>query len=313
MTLDATKTAFLFPGQGSQAVGMGRDLCASHPAARQTFDEADAVLGFALSRLMWDGPEAELNDTANTQPALFVHSLAAYRLLTALLPGVKPACFAGHSLGQLSALAAAGALAFAEGLRLVRRRGELMKRAGELKPGGMAAVLGLEVPALEAICARAAADGEPVQVANDNCPGQAVLSGAKPAVERAVALAKEAGARRAIPLAVSVAPHSALMAVIQDEFATAVAATAFRLPPVPVVCNVSARPLVSVDGMRSSLAAQLTARVRWTESVRWMGAQGVTTFLEIGSGTVLGGLVKRTLPEAAALPFGAPPDWAAVV
>jgi [acyl-carrier-protein] S-malonyltransferase len=313
MTLDPAKTALLFPGQGSQSLGMGRDLYASHPAACQTFDEANAILGFPFSHLMWEGPEAELNDTANTQPALFVHSLAAYRVLAVLLPDLKPACFAGHSLGQLSALTAAGALDFASGLRLVRRRGELMKRAGELAPGGMAAILGLDIPMLESICARAAADGEPAQVANDNCPGQVVLSGAKPAIERAVALAKEAGARRAIPLAVSVAPHSALMASVQDEFATAVAATEFRVPTAPLVCNVSARPLGSVDAIRVNLVAQLTTRVRWAESLQWMGAQGVTTFLEVGPGTVLGGLVKRTLPEATVLPFGTLADFAAVL
>ncbi len=311
MTFDSQKIAFLFPGQGSQRVGMGRDLAETHPLARQTFEEADAVLGFPLSRLMWEGPEAELNDTANTQPALYVHSTAALRVLRALRPDLRPLYLAGHSLGQFSALTAGGALPFETGLRLVRLRGELMRRAGKSAPGSMAAVLGLEVSVLEAICAQASAAGAAVQVANDNCPGQAVLSGERGAVERAVQLAKEAGARRAIPLAVSVAAHSPLMAGIQQEFAAALAEIALIMPDAPVVCNVTARPLESIKEMRANLTAQLTSRVRWRESVEWMGAQGVETFIEVGCGTVLGGLVGRILPEAKTLPFGAPADFAA--
>ncbi len=192
MTLDFKITAFLFPGQGSQVVGMGRDLAAAYPLAKQTFDEADELLGFSLSKLMWDGTADELNDTINTQPALYVHSLAAWRVLSLRFPDLAPAALAGHSLGELSALAASGALAFADGLRLVRTRGQLMKRAGELAPGGMAAILNLDIPTLEKVCSEASRAGEPVQVANDNCPGQVVISGAKPAVERAMELAKAA-------------------------------------------------------------------------------------------------------------------------
>ncbi len=312
MTFDSHKIAFLFPGQGSQRMGMGRDLAEAYPAARQTFEEADALLGFPLSRLMWDGPEAELNDTANTQPALYVHSLAALRVLRSLRPDLRPMCLAGHSLGQFSALTAAGALPFEAGLRLVRLRGELMRRAGKAAPGSMAAVLGLDVSVLDSICAQASAAGEVVQVANDNCPGQAVLSGARAAVERAAGLAKEAGARRVIPLAVSVAAHSPLMAGIQQEFALAVSETSFTMPAVPVVCNVTARPLQSVEEMRANLVAQLTSRVRWRESVAWMGAQGIAVFFEIGCGTVLGGLTGRILPQAETRPLGVPSDFAAL-
>lgn len=310
MKLDPKTTAFLFPGQGSQAAGMGRDLAAQFEIARQTFAEADDILGFGLSRLLWDGPEAELNDTLNTQPALYVHSMAALRVLEAHFPGFRPACTAGHSLGELSALAASGALAFADGLRLVRRRGELMRRAGETAPGGMAAILGLDIPALEKVCAAASLPGETVQVANDNCPGQTVLSGARPALERAVEGAKAAGARRALPLAVSIAAHSPLMASIQEEFEAAVRSTPFSPAGVPVISNVTARPLADADEMCADLAAQLTSRVRWTESVQAMLGMGVNAFVEIGSGTVLCGLLKRIEAGATALPFGTPADLA---
>ncbi|MEZ0395206.1 MAG: ACP S-malonyltransferase [Anaerolineales bacterium] len=312
MSVALHNPVFLFPGQGSQRPGMGRDLAESYPLARQTFEEADAVLGFSLSRLMWDGPEAELHDTANTQPALYVHSLAALRVLRAVRPDLRPMYLAGHSLGQFSALAAAGALPFEAGLRLVRLRGELMRRAGQATPGSMAAVLGLDLAILEAICIRASTAGEAVQVANDNCPGQVVLSGARAAVERALALAREAGARRAIPLAVSVAAHSPLMGSIQSEFAAALAESPLMLPDVPVICNVTARPLESVEEMRANLISQLTARVRWRESVEWMGVHGGGVFLEIGCGNVLGGLVGRILPEATTLPVGTAADLAAL-
>ncbi len=210
MKLEPKTTAFVFPGQGSQSVGMGRDLADKYPLAKQTFEEADDILGISLSRLMWNGPDMDLNDTINTQPALYVHSIAAQRVFSHLYPDFLPASVAGHSLGELSALAAAGALSFADGLRLVRMRGELMKRAGEQSPGGMAAILGLDIPALETVCAEASTPDETVQVANDNCPGQVVISGAKTAVERAIAGAKVAGAKRGIPLAVSIAAHSPL-------------------------------------------------------------------------------------------------------
>ncbi len=313
MRFTDTTVAFLFPGQGSQAVGMGRELAARFEIARRTFEEADDLLGFPLSRLMWEGPEAELNDTVNTQPALFVHSIAAQRVLGELLPELRPVAVAGHSLGEFSALTAAGALSFADGLRLVRRRGELMKRAGEIAPGGMAAILGLDVPTVERICQQASTDAEVVQVANDNCPGQVVISGAQAALERAVTLAKEAGARRAVPLKVSIAAHSPLMAPIQAEFDRAVEAAPISDPQAPVVSNVTARPMTTADEVRADLRAQMTSRVRWTESMRYLRAQGVTTFLELGSGNVLTGLLRRIDREAVGIPLGEPSQFKAVV
>lgn len=309
MIIDSQTTAFLFPGQGSQALGMGRDLAAAFPEARATFEEADDILGFSLSQLMWDGPDTDLNDTLNTQPALFTHSLAAYRVFSARNPGLPPVYMAGHSLGQLSAIAAAGAISFADGLRLVRTRGELMKRAGEQNPGGMAAILNLDIPALDKVCAEASREGEIVQVANDNSPGQVVISGAKPALERALELAKAAGARRAIPLAVSIAAHSPLMTVIQAEWDAAVAVANFSAAAIPVVGNVACAPFTRANDLRADVCAQMTSRVRWTESVRWLYAQGITTFVETGNGAVLAGLVKRIEPEAATRPLGNPADF----
>jgi len=293
MILDPKTTAFVFPGQGSQAVGMGRDLAAAYPLAKQTFDEADDILGFSLSRLMWDGPDADLNDTVNTQPALYVHSVAAQRVFSHLYPDFKSASVAGHSLGELSALTAAGALPFTDGLRLVRKRGELMKRAGEQSPGGMAAILGLDIPTLDKVCAEASIADEVVQVANDNCPGQVVISGAKAAVERAIAGAKAAGAKRGIPLAVSIAAHSPLMASIQDEWDQAVDACAMDDPTIPVIGNVQAQPMATADELRADIKAQMGSRVRWTESVGVMLKSGTQAFVEVGSGSVLLGLIRR--------------------
>ena len=288
---------------------MGRELASRYEAARTTFEEANEILGFDLARLMWDGPEGELNDTLNTQPALYVHSIAAHRVLSRLLPDPRPVICAGHSLGELSALTVAGALPFEAGLRLVRRRGELMKRAGELAPGGMAAILGLEIQALETVCAQASSPEEVVQVANDNCPGQVVLSGARPALERALELAKATGARRAVLLAVSIAAHSPLMASIQAEWDTAVAAVPLAEVAVPVVGNVTAKPMTCADEFRADLRAQLTCRVRWTETIQFMLAQGVMTFLELGSGNVLTGLHKRIDEGSACWVLGKPEDF----
>lgn len=313
MNLNPKTTAFVFPGQGSQKVGMGRDLAAAFPTARTAFEEADATLGYALSSLCWEGPEDTLNETLHTQPALYSHSLAAVRVFREQFPDFEPAYMAGHSLGELSALAAAGALAYAAGAQLVRTRGELMTRAGQISPGGMAAILGLDIGEVEAVCSEASAAGESAQVANDNCPGQIVISGHKPAIERAIELAKSAGAKRALPLAVSVAAHSELMASAQEDFTAAVAAAGLQTPAVPVVGNVQARPLVSVADAQADLAAQLTHRVRWTETIDYLKAQGVTAYVEMGTGNVLGGLIKRIDPDAARYAFGEPADVAALM
>jgi len=261
---------------------------------------------------MMEGAADELNDTVNTQPALFVHSLAAHRAFSHLYPDLKPATLAGHSLGELSALAIAGAFSFEDGLRLVRKRAELMKRAGGLASGGMAAILGVDIPTLDKVCAEASTPEESVQVANDNCPGQVVISGAKLAVERAMAGAKSAGAKRALPLAVSIAAHSSLMAPIQQEWSEAVNAANFSALQIPVIGNVHALPLADEVAARADIIAQMQSRVRWTESVRYMVSSGITTFVEIGTGTVLGGLVKRIADGLTILPLGNPQDFAAL-
>ncbi len=309
MNLEPQHTAFLFPGQGSQAVGMGRELAEVFPSAREVFDQADSLLGFPLARLAWDGPEVELNDTLNTQPALLAHSTAVLRIFQEKYPGFSPAYVAGHSMGELSALVGGGALPFPHALKLARRRGELMKMSGEVSPGGMAAVLGLDIPALEKVCAEASREGEIVQVANDNCPGQVVISGARLALQRAMALAQAAGARKVTPLAVSIAAHSPLMAGAQEEFNRAVAAAPIQDPAIPLIGNVTASPLSQAGQVRADLQAQLTHRVRWAESVQLMIAQGVTTFLEMGAGSVLNGLLKRIDRNVAGFALSKPEDF----
>jgi [acyl-carrier-protein] S-malonyltransferase len=288
------KIALLFPGQGSQEIGMGQDLVEPYPQARQLYDEADAVLGFPLSELCFGGPVEALNDTINTQPAIFVTSLAVMRVLEGQgkLPAVS--MVAGHSLGELTALTAAGAIDFADGLRLVRERGRLMKLAGEQSPGGMAAVLKMDDAEVEKACLEATEEtGKAVQVANYNSPGQVVISGDAEALQRAVALLRERGGRRIVPLAVSIAAHSPLMASVVREFRDAVEDTPLREPAVPVVANISGRPLRGVDEIQDELAGQLTWPVRWTASVRWMAEQGVSRFLEVGPKDVLSKLVQR--------------------
>ncbi len=320
MNLDPKSTAFIFPGQGSQAVGMGKELAAAYPIARQTFEEADSALGFSLSKLMWAGPADELNATLNTQPALYVHSVAALRVFSHLYPdpstgsgqAFEPASVAGHSLGELSALTAAGALPFAEGVRLVRTRGELMKRAGQIAPGSMAAVLNLDIPALEKVCAEASTADEIVQVANDNCPGQVVISGAKAAVERASLGAKAAGAKRVLPLAVSIAAHSPLMLSVQAEFEAAVNSAPITAARIPVISNVLAQPIRVEEQLRADLTAQLTSRVRWTESVRFLLGNGIQTFVEVGSGNILIGLIRRIDASANGIALGNPKDFEAL-
>ena len=293
--LDGRTIAFVFPGQGSQKVGMGRAWADSFEAARRTFEEADEVLGFSLSRLCWEGPEDELNLTVNTQPALLTVSTAIHRAL-ASFPGaeaLRPAAVAGHSLGEYSALVAAGALSFADALRLVRLRGQLMQEAVPVGAGGMAALIGMDQEAAKAL-AEEVAQGEVCAVANLNGFVQVVIAGHTGAIDRAVALAKERGAKKATRLAVSAPFHSPLMAPAREGMTGPLREAAFRDPSVPVVTNVDAAPVTTGEAARDALIRQIDSPVRWVESALWMQeSAGVDTFVEVGPGTVLGGLTRR--------------------
>ncbi|HYW60015.1 MAG TPA: ACP S-malonyltransferase [Xanthobacteraceae bacterium] len=304
--------AFVFPGQGSQAVGMGKALADAFPAARRVFEEVDAALGEALSRVMWDGPSETLTLTKNTQPALMAHSLAVVRVLEteAGVDLKRDAAFvAGHSLGEYSALAAAGALTIAETARLVRIRGRAMQKAVPVGVGAMAALLGLEFEQATAVAAEAA-QGQVCQAANDNGGGQVVVSGDKAAVERAVEIAKAKGAKRAMMLTVSAPFHCALMKPAADVMAQALSDISAKPPVVPVVANVTAKPVTDPAEIVRRLVEQVTGTVRWRESVAFMAGQGVTTFYELGTGKVLSGLVKRIADGAAGVAVGAPADIA---
>ncbi len=372
----SARIAFVFPGQGSQAVGMGAELAAQSAAARAVFAAADAALGFALSDLCFHGPEDHLRETINTQPAITTVSLAALAALRAALAAPSrrgtgtlppdplpigdgegesergadipvrqvsqsgadipvrqtvdvlgppwPAFVAGHSVGEYTALIAAGAVTFAEGLRLVRERGRLMHTEGTACASGMAAVLGLDADQLQAICAQAEADvaGDPhlpahpgagkVVVANDNAPGQIVLSGEQTALERAMQLAREAGAKRVIPLTVSGAFHSPVMAPAAPALAQAIDAANIHAAQVPLISNITAQPLTAAVDLRAELAAQIASPVQWVRSVQWLATEGgVTTFVELGAGQVLSGLIKRSAKGATILSAGTPAEIAA--
>jgi len=301
--------AFTFPGQGSQAVGMGRDLADAYAEARAVFDEVDEALAQRLSRLIFEGPEDELTLTANAQPALMAVSLAAIRVLEArgLVLRDRVAYVAGHSLGEYSALAAAGTFSIADTARLLRIRGNAMQAAVPVGEGAMAAIIGLEQPDVEAACAEAG-KGSVCQIANDNGGGQLVISGAKPAVEIAARLCTEKGAKRALMLPVSAPFHSALMQPAADAMREALAGVEKHAPAVPVVANVTVSPLTDPDEIAARLVEQVTGRVRWRETVEWFAANGVTTLYEIGSGKVLSGLARRIDRGIATVNVGGPAD-----
>ena len=304
--------AFVFPGQGAQAVGMGRDLAEAYPAARAVFEEVDDALGEALSTLIFEGNIETLTLTRNAQPALMATSLAAMRALDSEGVDVRDADFvAGHSLGEYAALAAAGAIGIADCARLLRIRGDAMQAAVPEGVGAMAAILGLDAATVAQI-AEDAAQGDVCQLANENDPAQNVISGHRAAVERAAALAKAAGAKRALMLPVSAPFHCALMQPAAEVMREALEGVAMQAPVVPLVANVTARPVTDPDTIRAQLVDQVAGRVRWASSVEWMAAQGVTSFVEIGAGKALSGMIKRIVKEAETANVGTAAEAAAV-
>lgn len=304
--------AFVYPGQGAQTIGMGRDLADAYPAAKAVFDEVDEALGEKLSTLIWEGEAEELTLTQNAQPALMATSMAAMAALKAEGVTIDKAAFVtGHSLGEYAALCAAGTFSLADTARLLRIRGRAMQAAVPVGQGAMAALLGLSFDQAEAVAAEAA-QGEVCQVANQNDPAQNVVSGSKAAVERAIDLAKAAGAKRALLLPVSAPFHCALMAPAAEEMAGALADVAMNAPAVPVVANVVAEAVTDPEQIRKLLIEQVTGQVRWMSSVEWMGAQGVTEVWEIGAGKALSGMIRRINKEITCVNIGTAADAAAV-
>lgn len=286
---EVMKAAYVFPGQGSQSVGMGLDLYRNYDAARAVFEQADKSLGFPLSKLCFEGPEDELIKTVNAQPAIVTASFACLEAARSLNGGLPPAGFvAGHSLGEYTALAAAGVLDFEHTVYLARERGRLMHQAGQLTPGGMAAIIGLDEEPLAEVCQQTG-----TRIANINCPGQIVISGAKDKLAQAMELAKDRGAHRAIPLQVSGAFHTPLMQPAVDGMAEVMATLNFSNPTVPIIGNTTAKPLTTAEAVKEELLAQLCNCVQWQPSVEYMVNDGVSTFIEIGPGRVLAGLIKR--------------------
>ena len=306
-----SKHAFLFPGQASQAVGMAADLYEHHGAVRELFDEADELLGYALTEICFSGPLERLSQTEVTQPAVYVHSAAARALLNAA--GISADCVAGHSLGEYSALHAAGVFGFSQGLQLIAERGRLMQAAGERTPGKMAAVIGLDDDDVVQLCEATSDDVNSVVAANFNAPGQVVVSGDAVAVERFAEPAREAGAKRVLELSVSGAFHSQLMAPAADRMAELLAAAAMEPPTLPVITNVAARPVVDVEALRRQLIIQITSPVRWTDSVKCMAELGIAKATEVGPGAVLKGLVRRIAPEIAMTTSGTAAEIATAV
>jgi len=300
------RIALLCPGQGSQFVGMGRDLSEAYPRARETFEEANEILGFDLATLCAEGPEDRLTETRNAQPALLVHTVAVWRVIEDL--GLDVSLAAGHSLGEFSAHVLAGTFSFGDAVRVVRRRGELMFESGSERPGTMAAVLGLDDVAAEDVCARASRDDEVVVPANYNSPGQIVISGDVAAVERAGELARQAGARKVVPLNVSGAFHSPLMKSAAEGLCAALAEAALSNPAFPVISNVTTEPVTDSETARDLLVEQLTSPVRWAASVERIRGEGVDRFLEPGPGKVLTGLLRRIDRNASGRAVGTAED-----
>lgn len=288
-----SKTALLFAGQGAQAVGMGKDLAAQFPTAQALFARAEATLGYDLARICFEGPEAELTKTENAQPGIYLVSWVALTLLRERVPTLTFDATAGLSLGEFTALAAAGTLAFEDGLRITRLRGRFMQEACEVTRGGMAAIIGLDEAPTREVCTEAG-----VELANLNCPGQLVISGEAERIAKACELAKARGAKRAMPLTVAGAYHSRLMASAQPKLAAELDRLTLAAPSVPVVANVTAQPHAGGAAIKDTLVAQVTGSVRWEDSMRWLVAQGFTRFIELGPGKALSGFMKRIAPEA---------------